>query len=202
MNRWNGVWRRWGAPRIGAYAACLALLVALVGGAIIPARGGAATPAQQGGLLTHAAAAAGPSAGAAPNPRVLRSRSVNVNLGMLASGSGAVQLNLFPDMTVTAMRESSTPTSTGRGSVWVGRVDGVNNSRVTLVAEDGVLSGNVNVAGANYEIRYAGGAHLIRQVAQGLYPPDKPAVPVRAPTGPSAAASARTPTAAADDGSI
>src|SRR3954463_13162481 len=114
MNRWNGVWRRWGAPRVGAYVACLALLVALVGGAIIPARGGAATPAQQGGLFSDASPAAGPAAGAAANRTALRSRSVNVNFGMLASASGPLQLNLFPDMTVTAVREHSAPTSTGR----------------------------------------------------------------------------------------
>src|SRR5207249_99419 len=94
----------------------------------------------------------------------------------------------------------SSPTSTGRGSIWVGRVDGVN-SRVTLVAEDGVLSGNVNVAGATYQVRYAGGAHVIREVDQRMYPPDKPAVPVRAPAGPSAGAGAASPAATADDGS-
>jgi peptidyl-Asp metalloendopeptidase len=77
----------------------------------------------------------------------------------------------------------------------------VNESRVTLVAEDGVLSGNVNLNGATYQIRYDGGAQIIREVDQRLYPPDKPAVSVRAPTGPSAGASGATPAVSADDGS-
>ena len=66
-----------------------------------------------------------------------------------------VLLNLFPDATFIAERDGAQATSTGGGLVWTGHLQGVPASTATLVAEDGVLVGNVQAADRFYEVRYA-----------------------------------------------
>jgi hypothetical protein len=81
--------------------------------------------------------------------------------------------NVFPAVTLTATRERVEPTASGRGLIWNGQVQGVPMSQVTLVAEDGVLVGNVRQQGQMYAIRFVGnGTHAIYQLNQALYPPE------------------------------
>lgn len=115
------------------------------------------------------------------DPAVVRVRYVAVNLAALgglkpAPGArapavaDALTLDLFPPaayplapVVLGVVRERTAPTSSGRGLIWYGRVAGQPASQVTLVAEDGVLVGNIRVGTtAAYQVRYAGnGVHVI-----------------------------------------
>jgi hypothetical protein len=113
-------------------------------------------------------------------PRILRARYVEVDFGALggepleaASASSSVQLNPFPDATFAAERDRAEPTGSGHGVIWTGHLAGVPNSAVTLVAEDGVLVGNVQAAGQYYEVRYAGeGLHTVAETNPRAFGPD------------------------------
>src|SRR5207248_3958923 len=95
---------------------------------------------------------------------VVRQRQVGVNQAVLdsamrpgadQSGPGAtLTLNLFtaaaplfPEVSVTATRDRVERTSSGQGAIWSGRVPGDRFSQVTLVAENGVLVGDVRAHG-------------------------------------------------------
>jgi hypothetical protein len=96
-------------------------------------------------------------------PGVVRARYVEVDFGVLggenpspANVPATLRLNLFPDATFTVERDGAQAAGAGRGVVWIGHAQGIPNSAVTLVVEDGVLVGNVQAAGHYYEVRYAG----------------------------------------------
>src|SRR3954452_3885199 len=91
-----------------------------------------------------------PAAAPPEAPRVVRARYAEVDFGVLggdnpavASAPATVLLNLFPDASFIAERDGAQATSTGGGLVWTGHLQGVPASTATLVAEDGVLVGNV-----------------------------------------------------------
>ena len=71
------------------------------------------------------------------------------------------------------MGSASGHTSSGQGFIWIGTVRGAAPSQVTLVVEDGVVSGNVRVPQGSYQIRYAGnGLHAISEINPAAFPPD------------------------------
>jgi hypothetical protein len=123
--------------------------------------------------------------------RILRHRFVNVNLRLLArsqeaqkaptAARGAVVLNLFDDAVFPAVldrRESRSADS----FTWLGRIDGVQSSQVTLVVDNGVISGNIRVDHSFYQIRYAGeGTHVIYQVDPNAFPDEGKPLPVPGP---------------------
>lgn len=102
-------------------------------------------------------AANGLAMGAA-SPAAIRSRAVRVNLyplptpGMAArSSEDDVELALFPDVVLTAVFERF---ETIRGSgTWVGKLDGLPMSAVSLAYRDGILSADINTGRAMYAIR-------------------------------------------------
>jgi hypothetical protein len=132
------------------------------------------------------------------DPAVVRARYVAVNLAALgglkpAPGArapavaDALTLDLFPTaayplapVVLGVVREHTAPTSSGRGLIWYGRVAGQPASQVTLVAEDGVLVGNIRIGTtAAYQVRYAGnGVHVIYEVDPRRYPNERPPIPV------------------------
>ncbi|HLH22795.1 MAG TPA: hypothetical protein VK066_09745 [Chloroflexota bacterium] len=124
--------------------------------------------------------AAPPSTPPPAAPRIVRSRYVAVDFDALggaqptpATAPSSVVLNLFPDATFTAQRDSVQPTPAGGGIIWTGHLQGVPNSAVTLVAEDGVLVGNVEADGRYYEVRYAGdGLHTVAETTPRAFGPD------------------------------
>ena len=158
----------------------LALVVAIFGGNG-PSFSAPPATAQVGPLFREAPAP--PSADARDlDPTVVRQRYVSVDLGMLngaprAAGSPTVQgdllpLNLFnfesqlfPDVSVTAIRDRVEASPSGRGYVWVGHVQGrtLGSAPVTIAVENNVMVANIRVNGSFYQVRYAGnGLHVVQ----------------------------------------
>ena len=89
------------------------------------------------------------------------------------SAPATVLLNLFPDATFIAERDGAQATSTGAGMIWMGHLQGVPADTATLVAEDGVLVGNVQTTDRFYEVRYAcDGLHRIAETNPRAFGPD------------------------------
>ena len=152
-------------------------LVALVAGLALLATTGpdllVPHAAAQGGLFTPTGRRP-----TAPAPTVdgtiVRARYVEVNFALLDGSARApmgtpgpsdsalaldlfpAEAALFPAVSLNIVREGLQPTSSGQGYVWLGRVQGAPDSQVTLVAENGVLVGNIRTPGAYYQVRYAG----------------------------------------------
>ena len=126
----------------------------------------------------------------AVDKQVVRSRDVSIN--PLALVSPTVQgrplldpgqnltLNLFDDVNFTAI--PTEVTATARGFNWIGRLDGIEQSQVTLVSSNGVVSANIVMPSARYHIRLVpGGDYQVQQIDTSLFPPDHPTEPPRAP---------------------
>ena len=140
---------------------------------------------------------------------VRRSRYIGIDFGMLrARGQRqmlrepAMTLQLFPDVTIFASFERYDPNPDGM--TWVGRVDGVPMSTVTLAYRGSTMTGSIVTPTASYQIRPAPETvrsagtrgtlvpHLVTQVDQDLLP--REAEPVELPlTSPQLAAAADTP---------
>ena len=92
---------------------------------------------------------------------VVRSRYIAVDFNALPTGSRRTPLareqtfaiELFPDLTVQAVLDRLEPNRSGVS--WVGHVDGVPMSSVTLVYSNGLMSGSVVMPGGVYQIRPA-----------------------------------------------
>jgi hypothetical protein len=90
-------------------------------------------------------------------------------------------LNLFDDVTFEAILDRREVRS-DKSFTLFGRVQGIENSQVTLVVEDGVLVGNIRVNDAYYQIRYGGeGIHAIYQIDPTTFPANSS--PAIAPRG-------------------
>ncbi|HLH22797.1 MAG TPA: M12 family metallo-peptidase [Chloroflexota bacterium] len=127
-----------------------------------------------------------------PDRTVVRRRYVAVNLSLMDGtprsvgvplGRGDVlTLNLYnyesplaPQVTVTAVRDRVVPSSTGRGYVWSGHLQGSNPSAdpITIAVEDGVMIANVHANGSNYQVRYnPAGVQMIDEIDERQIPPD------------------------------
>jgi hypothetical protein len=111
-----------------------------------------------------------------------------------------VELNLFDDVSlVTDLRRVSV-SADGKTVVWVGTIDGMKNSQVSLATTDGIVSGNVATSvGKIYQIRpseAAKGNSYILERDQASFPKEKE--PVHVAPGPPRAADAAP---GSDDGS-
>jgi hypothetical protein len=127
---------------------------------------------------------AAPAALAAPDrvldPTVVRARRVTVNSAMLPDASnqapnrGArLRLNLFDDVVLAASLDRLDRTE--GGFVWVGHVDGVPMSSVTVSSHDSVIGGIVFSANGVYTIRFLGGQiYEIAQIDQSRFPREAP----------------------------
>ena len=137
------------------------------------------------------------------DPRLLRTRFVDVNLDLLASQVERVpgrsvevqniRLNLFDDTSFTAVPDRIEATGTD-SFTWTGHLQGVEPSEVSLVVRDGVLAGNITMPGTSYEVRYEeSGVYSINQIDPAAFPPEAPPIPVHTPS--------TFPAIAGDDGS-
>ncbi len=132
---------------------------------------------------------------------VVRARAVDVSFGLLAGVAKAgseLRLNLFPDVSMTAVLDRIV-FETAETFSWIGHLEGVPGSHVTLVAGGGVLAGSVTFDGTAYRIRHTrDGFHAVEQVDTGAFPAEVPPIPVHAKGG----SKALTPRPrATDDGS-
>jgi peptidyl-Asp metalloendopeptidase len=149
----------------------LVMLTASIGGA---GGAGARSAAVQLNGLFVASAQRG-TLGPDYAPAALRGRYVTVDFSRLANlaGPGAerLTLNLFSGTDLTAVRYETYAAPYGF-EVWLGRVEGQPLSQVTLVVGRNIVTGNVTVGAASYQIRYAGaGLHSIYQVDPSIAPP-------------------------------
>jgi hypothetical protein len=143
-------------------------------------------------------------------PPIVRSRLVAINFGLLANADGSPRaadesnrtllLNLFPDISFTAIRdrvEVDSPVSFS----WIGTLDGVALGQATLVVRDGIMAGTISMPGRLFQVRYlGGGAHAVVELNPGLFPPGAEPIPVY--PGSSEAAPAPGADAEPDDGSL
>jgi peptidyl-Asp metalloendopeptidase len=110
-----------------------------------------------------------------------------------------IVLNLFEDVTLHAVLDRWEDRSTASFN-WIGHIEGVPQSQVILVVEDGVMVGNVRVAGSYFQIRYVGaGLHVVHQIDESQFPPEGEPIPVYLPAGRTVPDFGIT---APDDGSI
>jgi hypothetical protein len=131
--------------------------------------------------------AADPGAGKA-DPTIVRRRPVYIHSNLVsfphgsqgdANPSGAINLNLFPDVSYTAVFDRIELNPSGSLS-WVGHIPGQPMSQVILISQDGLMAGNISMPGAFYQVRYdGGGVHSIREIDQSKFPDnDDVAIPV------------------------
>ena len=123
----------------------------------------------------------------AQKPRVIRYRYVGVNFNLLfgtapfgekAAGAQLLLLNLFDDVAFRVVLDRREVRS-DKSFTWLGRIEGIENSQVTLVVLDGVLIGNIKVEDAFYQVRYAGEhAHVVYQIDPRTFPPESEPVVV------------------------
>jgi hypothetical protein len=109
---------------------------------------------------------------------MIRYRFVTVNLQIITGlrksnqSSSSLELNLFDDAIFRAVldrREVRSETSV----VWLGHIEGVENSQVTLAVEGGIMAGNIRIRQSLYQVRYAGeGTHVLYQIDFTAFPPD------------------------------
>lgn len=98
---------------------------------------------------------------------VMRQRVVDVNLEAISDKFEAVYLNLFDDFYVTAVRDH-VETDAFSGVAWLGSIDGIEDSKVTLVVDEGKLSGIITLPDICYHIRpLEKGVHVIREIDPG-----------------------------------
>ena len=117
------------------------------------------------------------------DPTIVKSRHVIVNFEKLAGqhlpqGAETVVLNLFADLSLTAVKkrtERRSPTQ----YTWFGHIQGAKYSQVILVVDDGSMAGNIRLDGKLYQARAVGqGVHAIYEIDQSAFPPEAPPVPV------------------------
>jgi hypothetical protein len=162
--------------------ASLVMLAAFGAPGIAPARAAAAPVLLDVAADSVPAAAQGPS-----DPTITRFRYTTINFDVLPGPDDRrmlreppIVLELFDDATVVAAfdRYDAYP----GGVTWVGRVEGVPMSTVTLAYADGLMTGSVVMPHALYQIRPApedarvtpsGAAlHIVSQVDQSRFLPE------------------------------
>ena len=96
-------------------------------------------------------------------------RHVRVNFNALSAET--LELNLFDDEVLTAKRDRIVQNAQG-ASVWVGRIEGREDSEVILVAKGKTLMGTVDLGDRSFEITYVQGqTHAVREVDPKALPP-------------------------------
>lgn len=167
---------------IGRIALALIACAVVTGPAAAPARAA-------GGLVTAAPAQAdGPV-----DRTIVRSRYITLNFDALTSpGPGQrIPLDLFPDFSVVAVFDRIDPNADG--VTWVGHVEGVPTSTVTLVYAGGLMTGSVALPAASYRIQPAQESvrrenpqpgrelHLVSQLDQSAFPREAPPIEMSPP---------------------
>ncbi|WP_295394593.1 Ig-like domain-containing protein [uncultured Thiodictyon sp.] len=97
-----------------------------------------------------------------------RARHAKVNVAAL--GAARLNLNLFDDTQLTAVRDRVDLHLAG-GMAWVGHIEGVPNSEVVLAAKGAVIMGTVDLVDRFFEIAYlSGNTHAVRELAPNSTP--------------------------------
>jgi predicted outer membrane repeat protein len=109
----------------------------------------------------------------------IRQRFVYVETGLLSTND-QIFLNLFEDVSFVATLSRVDTLSKG-GIAWIGYIDSVQESEVTLISRGNQMAANIVLPGAFYQVRYAGeGVHVIKEIDQSKFPPEAHSIPVEA----------------------
>lgn len=118
---------------------------------------------------------------------IIRKRHININLGLLMREDGSPKLdgkslnlilNLFDDVALTAVIDRTESVLVG-GRSFIGHVAGIEQSSVILSVYDNIMSANITIPGASYQVRYvSGGVHAVYQIEQSAFPPEAHPIPV------------------------
>lgn len=123
---------------------------------------------------------------------MLRQRWVTIAMDRLRStlpqplggpeSSRTLRLNLFDDVDLTAFLDRVERTATGY--VWVGRLEGIEPSSVTIAVTNDVLAGTISSVDTTYVVGYAADdIHVVQEINRAAFPPELP--PVTVPVGPA-----------------
>jgi hypothetical protein len=116
-----------------------------------------------------------------PDPTIARTRFVTIHRDLLEGlrVGDAVRFNLFDGVEWTAVFDQVPSNQTG-ARLWIGHIEGLEHSQITLVEWKEVFAGDITLPGAGYRIRHVGdGIYAIHQVDQSAFPPEAEPVPVR-----------------------
>ena len=141
------------------------------------------------------------------DPTVSRARSVTVNWSAVndtdatsqkqSAGEIGLTLNLFDDAIFRAVLDRREVRS--KSVIWLGHIEGIDKSQVTLVIEDTVMAANIRLPGSYFQVRYVGsGLHSVRQIDESQFPPEGQPIPRDTTRSQTAQDSGTTAT---DDGS-
>jgi hypothetical protein len=112
---------------------------------------------------------------------VIRNRYVDVNLDYLVGegleqGVDAIILNLFKDVSLTAIKDRLERRSEDCYT-WFGRIEGNGYSHAILTVENGGMAGSIMFEGTTYQIRDLGdGVHAIYEIDPSVFPEDAPPI--------------------------
>jgi hypothetical protein len=118
---------------------------------------------------------------------IIRQRHININIGLLMKADGSpkadskgftLNLNLFDDVALTAVINRTESVFAGSYS-FIGHVAGIEQSSVILSVYEGIMSGNITLPGASYQVRYVSdGVHAAYQIDQAAFPREASPIPV------------------------
>ncbi|NHZ71933.1 MAG: PQQ-binding-like beta-propeller repeat protein, partial [Aquificales bacterium] len=135
----------------------------------------------------------------ASEPTTIRYQPVTLNVDAVPDAR-TLTLNLFDDVTFSAT-QTGTETGTSGSQIWLGELDGVEGSSVTLVTLDNIMVGNIRTQTDLYQVNYVGGdIHAISEVDMLAFPPEVHLLDT--PEYDRIPAQENDPDAVADDGSI
>jgi hypothetical protein len=144
-------------------------------------------------------------------PSVVRSRYTTINFdvlpdprprSLLSRQPRTLPLQLFPNLAIVAVFERFDPNRDG--VTWVGHVDGIPLSTVTLVYGNGLLTGSIVMPSGMFTIRPAPEelrrlnplgsrqVHIVTEIRQEGFLPEAPPIEVEIP-GPAITTAAETP---------
>lgn len=132
----------------------------------------AAVTANQTAVQPLFLAAAETQSTAVRDKQVTRYRPVKIDLALLTAPSAApgqlIGLNLFDDVSLTAQADRIERAE--RGVTWIGHIQNVAQSQVTIVVNGDVVSGNISLPAKRYHIRFAGnGLHEVQLIDSGKF---------------------------------
>jgi hypothetical protein len=126
------------------------------------------------------------------DPTIVRAKRVYINYDILVSNpqqlptavsdtAGSLVLNLFDDVVLTAVLDTLDSTIPEFFS-WIGHIEGIKQSNVTLVIGEGMVQGSITMPDAFYQISHVGnGVHAIYEIDQAAFPTELDPIPVDSP---------------------
>ena len=99
------------------------------------------------------------------NPEiVIRQRAVELSIEALSENNAVLQLNMFQDVEMIAVLDHIEEDDMAN-QAWIGTIEGIENSSVSLVMSKGKLSGSINLPDVCYHIRHIQNQlHVIREI--------------------------------------